>query len=928
MKRLFTLALLSLSFYGFSQSPPHFITGEIIVKIKSEYSNKCAKNSIQITDIENLIRKNSITAIEKLFPKHKQPKQLKSGQKFVDLSTIYTFKIDPLSNPKKIIAQLQKNETVAYAEEKVLNELTYTPNDRLNGSQWYLGAIDVFRAWDIQKGDTTVVIAFTDTGTDTDHPDMVENYAYNYNDPINGIDDDMDGYIDNFLGWDVADNDNDVGFGNSGHGINVGGLASAVTDNVTGLSGAGFNTRLLPIKIDQSSSGRLTAAYEGIVYAADHGAFIITNSWGSTVYRQYAQDVVNYATLNKGCLVIAATGNNGFENRFYPAAYDNVLSVGSLTTPDTVKTNSNYGYWTDLMAPGDNMLTTNAIGGYGTNGGTSMAAPVVAGVAGLVKAQFPKYTWQQVTEQILNNATNIDRFNDSKYTGKIGSGRVNAFLAVSDSSKPGIVFQNYSITDSNDETFLIGDTLRISGAFINLLKDATNTVISVTTIINNKLQNVTNTLVIGVLNSLDSVENRSNPFEFIVPQNIGFNEVIEFEITITADSYVKKQYFSTSVNSDYLTVNENNLTVTLTSNGALGFAATSGQLGEGIKYKNGNSLLYEGSFILASAASFVGNNFRGSTSGTTDDDFTTSRPIRPITAKSADFQTFNSFDLNNSPSINFNIENTCYIFKHNQANNSIIYEYEITNTGNIAYSDLYSGLILDWDIANFSNNKIGFDPARNMGISLATDTTIFCGVRILTDTSISKFHYAIDNALNGNGGVNITDGFTDAEKVQVLSTDRAIGGNSSNEGNDIIDVNSMGPFSLNPGESFYVSFLITVSDSLESLQIESDTLKKLYEQIVLSAKEITSIDQKNALSVFPNPATHFISLKVTLAKRQDFNLNIYDLTGKLAYFSKENTLQKGTNILSLQEINFDSGVYFVELIGEGIRLQQKFVVAN
>ncbi|MFB1021784.1 MAG: T9SS type A sorting domain-containing protein, partial [Vicingaceae bacterium] len=75
-------------------------------------------------------------------------------------------------------------------------------------------------------------------------------------------------------------------------------------------------------------------------------------------------------------------------------------------------------------------------------------------------------------------------------------------------------------------------------------------------------------------------------------------------------------------------------------------------------------------------------------------------------------------------------------------------------------------------------------------------------------------------------------------------------------------------------------------------------------------------------------ATHFISLKVTLAKRQDFNLNIYDLTGKLAYFSKENTLQKGTNILSLQEINFDSGVYFVELIGEGIRLQQKFVVAN
>ena len=158
MKRLLTIALLSLCSYGFSQSTPHFVTGEIIVKIKSEYGNKCTKNSVQVPEIEMLVRKNSVIVIEKLFPNHKQPKQLKSRQKLVDLSTIYTFKIDPLSNPEKIITQLQKNEAVAYAEEKVINELTYTPNDTLNGSQWFLGAIDIFRAWDVQKGDTNVVI--------------------------------------------------------------------------------------------------------------------------------------------------------------------------------------------------------------------------------------------------------------------------------------------------------------------------------------------------------------------------------------------------------------------------------------------------------------------------------------------------------------------------------------------------------------------------------------------------------------------------------------------------------------------------------------------------------------------------------------------------------------------------------------------------
>ena len=156
------------------------------------------------------------------------------------------------------------------------------------------------------------------------------------------------------------------------------------------------------------------------------------------------------------------------------------------------------------MAPGDNMLTTNAIGGYGVNGGTSMAAPIVAGIAGLVKAQFPNYTWQQVTEQIINNGNNIDAFNDPIYAGKLGAGRVNAFLAVSDSSKPGILFQNNTISDNNDETFVIGDTLRIAGTFMNWLKDASNVSVNISTI-NNKLQPLnTTTVSIGSLNSLDS----------------------------------------------------------------------------------------------------------------------------------------------------------------------------------------------------------------------------------------------------------------------------------------------------------------------------------------------------------------------------------------------------------------------------------------
>ena len=930
MRALLLITSILLATIGCAQNHTNFVPGEIIIKIKSNYGDKCQKSTIQIPEIEQAVQKSAITAVRKLFPNHQPPKTKKGGPKLVDLSTVYSVQIDPLADVKKILAQFNNMESVAYAEEKVVNELTYTPNDTLLSRQWYIVAVDLFRAWDIQQGDTTVVIAYTDTGTDIDHPDMVANYAYNYNDPVNGIDDDNDGYIDNFLGWDVADNDSDAGFGISGHGINVGGLISAVTDNVTGLSGAGFKTKLLPVKIDQSSTGVLTAAYEGIVYAADHGAFIINNSWGGTVYRKYAQEIINYAALNRGCLIVAATGNNKFENRFYPAAYDNVLSVGSLTTADLVKSDikgSNYGYWTDIMAPGDNMLTTNAIGGYGVNGGTSMAAPIVAGIAGLVKAQFPNYTWQQVTEQIINNGNNIDAFNDPIYAGKLGAGRVNAFLAVSDSSKPGILFQNNTISDNNDETFVIGDTLRIAGTFMNWLKDASNVSVNISTI-NNKLQPLnTITVSIGSLNSLDSFSIQNSPVEFVIRQGIGFDEEVEFEVSIIADGYSKKQYFSTIINSDLLTIQENNLTVTVISDGGIGYTNPNRIIGEGIKYKNGSSLLWEGSLLIGSANNFIANNFRGE--NVNDDDFDISEAIRPTPPKLSYFQTFSSSTFNSSSNDGLSIENRCYVFKHLQAQNSIIYEYKITNTGTVNYTNLFAGIILDWDIVNYDRNKISYDAARKMGISFATDSALFCGVRVLlSDSTQATTHYAIDNSSNTQGSVNLSDGFSDMEKIQVLSTNRHFAGAATAEGNDIIDVNSVGPISLSRGEEFYISFLVTVSDSLMSLQTESDTLKNLYERIALSNEEIRQFTSNNELKIYPNPARRIVNLELNLAKREKLDITIYDIKGQKVYNLAGSFYNRGKTQVLLNNLDLETGIYIIEIEGDNLLFQQKIVVAQ
>lgn len=905
-----------------------YYEGEIIVKVNPQLSHKCSKSSIAIPSIQKIIAAEKIDQVEKMFPNHQKVTQKKGQENFVDLSTIYFFKFDASLDERKILNQLRKDPAVQYAELNYINELVYDPSDTLKSRQWYLAAVNLFQAWDIQKGDTSVVIAIVDTGSDLDHPDLVSDFAYNYNDPINGIDDDNDGYIDNFNGWDIVENNNSPDILNSGHGTNVAGIASASTDNVTGVSGAGFNTKILTVKIYDENTGGLPGAYQGIVYAADHGAFIINNSWGSSQYSAIAQDIVNYAAINRKCFVIAATGNNGQDIKFYPAAYDNVFSVGSMDNRDTIKANSNYGYWVDVYAPGESMYTCNAIGGYQYNGGTSMASPLVAGIAGLVKSQFPNYTAEQVAEHLRNSGDDIYALNDPKYTDKLGSGRINAFKAVSNSSKPGIKFINKTVSDNNDNIFALGDTLRISGAFRNFLTNAQNVSATISTI-GNKLQILNPTISLGNINQLDSVSIRSNPFELIIPSGVDFNENIDVLITITADNYLKKQYFDITTNVNYITISENNLTLSITSDGGIGFGGDASDLGAGIKHLNGDSHLFEGGLIIGNSSAFISNKFRGQ-SLSPDLDFKTNSTVKEINAKVADFECTSTFTDGNISPAQLSIVNKNYVFKHHQALNSVIYEYEITNTSASKIDNLYVGMLLDWDIANYANNKINYDASRRMGISFSTDTSIFCGVRVLTD-SIGSTHYGIDNVGDPtiNGGLNSSDGFSDAEKFQVISSQRnSAGGNVTSSGNDIIDVNSIGPFNLEPNGSRVVAFSITVSDSLANLNQETDTVKNLYERIVLSTPTLSDNSLANRLTISPNPAKEFLKLNLSLAKTTALELRVFSTSGKLVYYRGQESFARGEQYINFSISNWKTGVYFIELKGDGLIFQDKFVVAN
>ena len=232
-------------------------------------------------------------------------------------------------------------------------------------------------------------------------------------------------------GRDVVDNDNDPSpcGGNDGfHGSHVSGIVGAETNNNTGIASIGFDVSVMPIKIGNCSTGALTGGYAGIQWAADNGADVINMSWGGGGVSSYGQNVCDYA-WNSGSILVAAAGNNGTSQQFYPAAYNNVISVASTTSGDAKSSFSQYGTWIDVACPGSSILSCNQTTGYQITQGTSMASPMVAGLVGLMVSHAQSASNNDIVSCLLSSCDNIDAAN-SNYVGQLGAGRVNAEQAL------------------------------------------------------------------------------------------------------------------------------------------------------------------------------------------------------------------------------------------------------------------------------------------------------------------------------------------------------------------------------------------------------------------------------------------------------------------------------------------------------------------
>lgn len=386
-----------------------------------------------------------------------------------------TFKIHvPVdSDVAQVAADYAKRAEVEYAEPNYLMQASaFDPNDVYYPEQWYLRQIAAPQAWEVTTGAPDVIVAVLDTGVDINHPDLRANIWTNAAEiPNNNLDDDGNGFVDDVHGWDFVDYSNDprpdatppYSRTSLNHGTVVAGVVGAVGNNIEGVAGVAWRTRLMPIRVlNSQGQGDVDQVAQAVDYATTNHATIINMSFVGSGYSQRLYDALRRAAQS-GVIIIAAAGNtnesvNGQgdldQNFLYPICYD-AADVGNngnwiigVTATDTLDQRAGFGNFgkrcVDLSAPGASFFGTqvydianNLPDAYGGGwSGTSVAAPVVAGVAALVKAAQPTLTADQVSSVLLSSADNIDAGNRA-YAGRLGTGRVNASRALTGAATPG-----------------------------------------------------------------------------------------------------------------------------------------------------------------------------------------------------------------------------------------------------------------------------------------------------------------------------------------------------------------------------------------------------------------------------------------------------------------------------------------------------------
>ncbi|MBR7035422.1 MAG: S8 family serine peptidase [Bacteroidales bacterium] len=767
-------------------------------------------------------------------------------------------------------------------------------------------------AWDVEQGDSSVTVAIVDAGIDIIHKDLINKIAYNFDDPINGIDDDGDGYTDNYRGWDFGEGDNNpmnsVGIE---HGTYVAGIASAEVNNEFGTAGVGYKTKILPIKVCPKNSSEITAGYEGIAYAATYGCKIINCSWGNTEQSEFGKDIVNYATYNCDALIVAAAGNSAATTPFYPASYSSVLSVGGTVAGDYVWADSNtkgsqYNYYVDLCAPakGFYSLANDGKTFPMSGGGTSFATPIVAGAAALVRSKYPDFSALQVGEQLRVTADDIYYINpEAKYRDMLGHGRLNVYNALTNDTMPSLRITDISFCNKNGQPYSQAkDTLLVRVTVKNYLADATNATIQIFGG-NNILASIQSDTTFAKIKANSEIT-CTFAFRVLITPPVDYS--LLFKIASTADnSYSDYEYFDFVCNKQFYDFSIGNIKTTATGDGSIAKVLPKIS-SNGFMYKDFENCIFQGGIFIAENKDSICSRTEKTA------DFKNITPPTVVDADSCDVMVVSQYYAKN-----LIIDQILYGWNDTDA---VIYEYQIANQRDSALYDVRFGMFIDWNILESRNNKIWYVDSMQLTVAASVNPrSFYTGIMPLDYKQSGMYAFNVANDI-----VYYNDGFNNTELWYVLTHSQTSAGTNSIYGTEVAAFNYSLIDSIGVGDTAHIRYAMLVADTQQELYDLAYQFKQKYNPNLVEP-DTTKDNSATALIMNEQTLVYVSNDRINVVYQQSSEslaIQIVSVDGK-CLSSVVVTPENQTGLYSMSAP--ETGMFFVVLRQNGVNRTFKFV---
>lgn len=916
-----------------------FIITFISSNLYSNYSDKDIYIRIKNTTNKNelnkkLLEKFNFKLEESILPFHlslTSKKMLSSNTNFANGKRHILIAEDPLlrtfriniGDEKriiKIIDELKNWNEIEYTEkvtiQKLLSKSDY--NDTYLNQQLVLDDIKAFDAYEIEDGDSSIVIGISDSGVDQSHEDIYPNLFRMWGEvPDNGIDDDGNGYIDDFEGVNFQNQSKSTGGGNTNstnrHGMYVSGITGAKPNNNKGIMGVGNKCRIFPIKITVESGGEtgVIYGYESLIYAGLNKFDVLNCSWGAEErFSPIKQSIVDYAIAN-GVVIVASAGNketsdNSTDVRikdWYPASYYGVIAVGSTIGNNTPFNSFVLHPQVDIMVRGEGNYTTFPNNEYKSQGisGTSFASPVIAGAVGILKARFPQLNPFQIEQIVKRNGFNLAEFNPfwdkviPKYFNLLDAVNTNldVFFSLTKVKHKYYISENDSIF-----TFRKGDEINLEVTLKNYFNDF-NGKIDFTLSIAKEFDEG----YVSIINDNVSVDNFQSEEEktisgFKIKLNENLFDRILFRLDYTYQG--KRDYVLIPFdNQPSMTHFENDeVLISISNDGKLGYNNASKTEGYGFLDKVMGNVIERAGFIglydndkTFSGYSGSGNNFSDIREVIA---YTKNNNLAEYLINSTDIKYTNEVSLNQDsdfPWVRFDVKLMADSDKSKLAF-GIAGDYDIGVSGN-GYSNNETEYFAD---ADFSNGEI----VCATQIAFHENEEIYFG--------ISAFSKEIDAVPQAAGLVS-----DDVYSIPPFVIVNALSKGTIMQVPATTDIGFASGISFTDGlkgSSKECSFCLAMAESKEEL-------KENLRDCVLGTK--TSVNRKSKVKslIFNNSSLVFNDIE-----EANYNLIISNIEGKIIHKLESILIKNGSEI----KIDLKNGLYFLSLYNNSKNYYFKFIV--